>query len=90
MDSGGMIYTSSFVTVDSGIQVVLRLLHEQLERLQYWYYWWDRFINYAVEMASGVVRGDTHTEQGDLISLLLIFQNKKSKLKLWFPRVAVP
>jgi hypothetical protein len=31
---------------------------------------------------SKVVRGDTDTQQGDLIILILFFQNKKSKLNI--------
>jgi hypothetical protein len=31
--------------------------------------------------------GGIHTQQGDLISLLLFFQNKESKLKFIFPSV---
>jgi hypothetical protein len=38
MASGGIMYISYFVTVGSGIQVLLRLLPQQFERLQYWYY----------------------------------------------------
>jgi hypothetical protein len=33
-----MIYISSFMTVGTGIQVILRLLPKQLERLQFWHY----------------------------------------------------
>jgi hypothetical protein len=34
MDSGGMIYVPSFTMINSGIQVILRLLPQQSERLQ--------------------------------------------------------
>jgi hypothetical protein len=53
MDSGGMIYIPSFLTIGSGIQVILRLLPQRFERLQYWYYCWEGFMKYAVQMASG-------------------------------------
>jgi hypothetical protein len=52
MGSGGMIYVPSFMTIGFGIQVLLRLLLEQFERLQCWYYSWEGFMKYAVEMDS--------------------------------------
>jgi hypothetical protein len=39
--------------LDSGIQVILRLLLKQFERLQYLYYQWVGFMKYTIEMASG-------------------------------------
>jgi hypothetical protein len=42
-----------FMKIGSGIQVILSLLPEEYERLQCWYYWKKRFMNYAVEMALG-------------------------------------
>jgi hypothetical protein len=53
MASGGMIYTPSFMTIGSGIQLILRLFHQQSEALQYWYYCREGFMKYTVEMASG-------------------------------------
>jgi hypothetical protein len=38
MDAGGMIYKSSFMTIDWGIQVILRLSPQEFERLQFRYY----------------------------------------------------
>jgi hypothetical protein len=38
MISGGMIYIPRFLTMNFGIQVVQRLLPQQVERLQFWYY----------------------------------------------------
>jgi hypothetical protein len=38
MASDGMIYVSSFKKIGSGIQVILKLLSRQSERLQCWYY----------------------------------------------------
>jgi hypothetical protein len=38
MDSGGMIYIQSCIMIGSGIQIILRLLPQQFERLQCWYY----------------------------------------------------
>jgi hypothetical protein len=52
MASDSMIYIVSFLTLDSGIQVILRLLPLQFERLQCWYYWWERFKKYTVAVAS--------------------------------------
>jgi hypothetical protein len=43
----------SFMTISSSIQVILRLLPQQLQRLQCWYYSWEGFMKYAVEMTSG-------------------------------------
>jgi hypothetical protein len=34
MASGGMIYVPSFMTISSGIQIILRILPQQFERLQ--------------------------------------------------------
>jgi hypothetical protein len=38
MASGGMIYIPSFMMIGSSIQVILRLLPKQFERLQCWHY----------------------------------------------------
>jgi hypothetical protein len=35
------LYIPSFVTICSGVKVILRLLPQQFERLQCWYNWWD-------------------------------------------------
>jgi hypothetical protein len=48
--SGGMISAPNFMTIDLDSQVILRLL-QQIERLQCWYYWWEGFMKYAIEMA---------------------------------------
>jgi hypothetical protein len=56
--SDGMIYILSFMNIGSGIQVILRLLPLQSEKLQCWYYHWEGFMMYAVEMISD---GMTHT-----------------------------
>jgi hypothetical protein len=47
-----VIYVPSFVTIGSGIQVILRFLRQQFGRLQYCYYWWEGFIKCIIEMAS--------------------------------------
>jgi hypothetical protein len=49
MASGGMIYIPNFMMTGSDIQVVLRLLPIQFERLQCW----EACMKYAVEIASG-------------------------------------
>jgi hypothetical protein len=41
------------MTVGSGIQVILRLLPQQLESLQCFYYLWEGIVKYPVEMVSG-------------------------------------
>jgi hypothetical protein len=38
MASGGMIYIPSFMKIGSGIQLILKVLPQQFERLQCWYY----------------------------------------------------
>jgi hypothetical protein len=50
---GGMIYTSSFTAIGVSIQVILRSLTQQFQRLQCWYYCGEGFIKYAADMASG-------------------------------------
>jgi hypothetical protein len=52
MASDGKIYAPSFMTIGSGICVILRVLPQQAERLQCWYYWWEGFMIYANEMTS--------------------------------------
>jgi hypothetical protein len=51
MTSGGMTYKQSFMTIGSGIQLIVRLLPENFERPLCWYYRWDGFMIYAAEMA---------------------------------------
>jgi hypothetical protein len=46
-------YIPSFMKIDSGIQVILRVLLEQLEKLWCLYYRWEGFLKYAIEMTSG-------------------------------------
>jgi hypothetical protein len=46
-------YIPSFMTIVSGIQVILRIFPQQLERLQCWYYWWRGFLKYAADIISG-------------------------------------
>jgi hypothetical protein len=53
MASSGIVDIPIFRTIISGIEVLLRLLLKQFERLQCCYYWWKEFIWCAVEMASG-------------------------------------
>jgi hypothetical protein len=52
MASNNKIYILSFMRIGSGIRVILRLLPQQFEMLQCWYYWWEGFMKYAVEMTS--------------------------------------
>jgi hypothetical protein len=40
MASGGMMY----MTIGSGIRVILTVLPQQFERLQCWYYWQEGFM----------------------------------------------
>jgi hypothetical protein len=53
MASDGMTYVPSFTKVGWYIQVILRLLPQQFERLQCWYYLSKRFMMHGVQMASG-------------------------------------
>jgi hypothetical protein len=41
MVSGVMMYIPSFMTIGSGIRVILRLLPQQFESMQCWYYGWE-------------------------------------------------
>jgi hypothetical protein len=50
--SGGMIHMWNFMMIDSGIQVILRLLLQQVEKLLHWYYLGKEFMKYALEFAS--------------------------------------
>jgi hypothetical protein len=52
MALGGMMYIPSLMTISSGLRVILKVLSQQFERLRCWYYWWEGFIMYAIEMAS--------------------------------------
>jgi hypothetical protein len=49
----GMTHIPSFMKIGSGIQILLRLLPQQFKWLQYWYYSWEGFMMYAIEMPSG-------------------------------------
>jgi hypothetical protein len=51
MASGGMIHIPSLMTTGSGIQVILRLVHEHFQRLQCWNYYREEFMKYATEMS---------------------------------------
>jgi hypothetical protein len=53
MSPGGIIYIQCPMIVGSWIQAILRLLRQQFERFQCWYYWWERLMKYIVQMASG-------------------------------------
>jgi hypothetical protein len=55
MSHAGTVFIPSFVAIGPDIQVRLRLLLQQFERLLYWYSWWERFMKYAVEMGSGAM-----------------------------------
>jgi hypothetical protein len=103
MTSDGMI-TPSFMTIDSGIQVTLKVLPQQLERLYSigitdereflstplrWPQWRNTYIvNFmktgsAIQTLIGLTNTHTYTQQGDLTSLLLFFQNKGSRIRRW-------
>jgi hypothetical protein len=47
-DVHGVVFIPSFMMVGSGIQVVLRLLPQHLERLQCLYYRWDEFMKFSL------------------------------------------
>jgi hypothetical protein len=53
MALGSMIYISSFMMIGSGIQIIVRLLPQQFDRLQFWYYSWEGFMKHTTELASG-------------------------------------
>jgi hypothetical protein len=70
---GGTICIPSFMTVCSGIHVMLRLIPQEFEGLHYWYYWRKRFIKAAVEMASN---GIVYT------SSLIMFGSELSRMSI--------
>jgi hypothetical protein len=41
--------------IRSGIRLILSVLLQQFERLQYWYYGREKFMMYANEMGLGVM-----------------------------------
>jgi hypothetical protein len=41
------------MAVGSGIQILLRFLPQQFEKLQSWYYSWEGSMKYAIKIASG-------------------------------------
>jgi hypothetical protein len=49
----GMIYAQIFTAIGSGNPVILRLLPQQFGRLQCYYYSWEEFMKYDVQMISG-------------------------------------
>jgi 20S proteasome alpha/beta subunit len=52
-DSGGIIYKPSFMMIGSGIQVVLRLLPNNLKGCNVGVTEGQEVMNYALKMASG-------------------------------------
>jgi hypothetical protein len=53
MDLRGMIFIRRFVTNESGIQLILRLLHHKFQSLPCWHYGpGKKFMKYSAEMAS--------------------------------------
>jgi hypothetical protein len=72
MISGDMIHKISYMTASFSIRGILRLLHETLERMEYWYFCLGLFINYAFEMASnGVTRIQSFINVGSCFQKLL-------------------
>jgi hypothetical protein len=65
MASVGLIYIPNFMMNGSDIQVILKLLPQQFERLQCWYCRWYEFMKYAVEMASDGIVLHIHTKFHD-------------------------
>jgi hypothetical protein len=47
------MYMPRFTVIGYGIQVILTVLHQEFDMLQCWYYWRERFMIYAIEMAQG-------------------------------------
>jgi hypothetical protein len=50
--SEDMINVPSFMKIDVNVQ---ELWPQIFEGLQYWFYWWQGFMKYAVEMGSGAM-----------------------------------
>jgi hypothetical protein len=53
MASSGMTYIPSFMKTGAGIEAILRLLAQQFQRLQCWYFW--DLTMYTVQMGSGAM-----------------------------------
>jgi hypothetical protein len=53
MASDDMTFMLNIMTIGSGIQVILRLLPQQIERLQYWYYWRESFMIHTTAIVLG-------------------------------------
>jgi hypothetical protein len=86
MALGVMTYIRSLTKTGSGIQVILRLLPTQSERLQYSYYWWKGFVRYAVEMISGVmtyIRSLMKIGSGIQVVLRLV-PTQSERLQCWY------
>jgi hypothetical protein len=86
MTSGGWTYIPSLMTTSSGIRVTLRVLPQQFDRLQCWYYWWDGFKKYAIEMASS---GMIHTYQVPwrllwALSNIKVLPQTSDRLQCWY------
>jgi hypothetical protein len=86
MASGKRIYIQIFMTIFSGIQVILRLLQQELERLQFWYYLREAFMEYAFGMLSGgVIYARNFMTIGSCIQVALRFLPQQfEKLKSWY------
>jgi hypothetical protein len=55
VDSNGMVYIPTLMMICSSIQVILRLLPQQFERLQCWHYRCEGFMKYTMEMGLGAM-----------------------------------
>jgi hypothetical protein len=49
------MHIPDILMISSGIQVILSLLTQQFERLQCWYYCWEGFFKYTIEIGSDAV-----------------------------------
>jgi hypothetical protein len=52
IETGVMVYIPNFMTIISDFQVILKLIPQQFESLKCWYYRWEAFIKYTIEMGS--------------------------------------
>jgi hypothetical protein len=55
IDSDGMIYITGFMTLGSGVQLILSFLPQEFERLRLRCYRWEGFMMYANKVGSGAM-----------------------------------
>jgi hypothetical protein len=70
----------------TNIQVILRLLLQQFERLQCWYYWWEGLTKYTTQMAAdGMICIPNLIINGSGIKVILrLLSQQFKRLHCWY------